>query len=448
MRFKSVFLFLLLPFLLSGQEVLEGYITYGLENNLALKQKLSNYQKSLEALREARGLLFPNISLNARYTVSEGGRVIDFPVGDLLNPVYSTLNALTSSTMFPMIDNQQVRFLRPTEHETRIRVVQPVISTDLWYNNKIKRGLSAVDEVDAEQYRRELIAEIRKAYYSAAMADGLVKMLFSTRTLLVENIRINKRLAENQKVTIDNVYRSEAELSKFDQELVVAEKNSKVAAAWFNFLLNRSLDDSISLMLPDTFPSISSLKSDYTELALENREELAKIEMYGNIADMQVKMNQASLVPDLFVAVDYGFQGEEYRFNKEQDYMQASAILTWKLFEGFSNKAKIRQSMIDRKILDDQLEEARKQIELQVITVMSELQAADRGISAAEAGLRNAAEGYRLVNRRFSEGQASLIEYIDARNTLTNAEENIIISKFNYLSCYAEFEKVTATDTF
>lgn len=448
MRFRSTFLLLLFPVLTSGQQVLDDYISCGLENNLALKQKLSNYQKSLEALREARGLFFPNISLNARYTVSEGGRVIDFPVGDLLNPVYSTLNALTSSSLFPSIENQKVRFLRPTEHETKIRVVQPVINTDIWYNNRIKQGLSAVDEADAEQYRRELIAEIRKAYYSAAMADGILKMLYNTRTLLVENIRINKRLAENQKVTLDNVYRSEAELSKFDQDLLIAEKNGKVAAAWFNFLLNRPLDDSISLMLPDIFPSVSSLKSDYTEMALENREELEKLKKYGDIAEMQVKMNQSSMVPDLFVAVDYGFQGEEYRFNKEQDYMQASAVLTWKLFEGFSNKAKIRQSIIDREIIEDQLEEARKHIELQVITVLSELRAADRGITAAEARLRNAAEGYRLVNRKFNEGQASLIEYIDARNTLTNAEENLIMSKYSYLSCYAEFEKVLAIKTF
>ena len=264
------------------------------------------------------------------------------------------------------------------------------------------------------------------------MADGILKM----------------RLAENQKVTLDNVYRSEAELSKFDQDLLIAEKNGKVAAAWFNFLLNRPLDDSISLMLPDIFPSVSSLKSDYTEMALENREELEKLKKYGDIAEMQVKMNQSSMVPDLFVAVDYGFQGEEYRFNKEQDYMQASAVLTWKLFEGFSNKAKIRQSIIDREIIEDQLEEARKHIELQVITVLSELRAADRGITAAEARLRNAAEGYRLVNRKFNEGQASLIEYIDARNTLTNAEENLIMSKYSYLSCYAEFEKVLAIKTF
>jgi outer membrane protein TolC len=48
------------------------------------------------------------------------------------------------------------------------------------------------------------------------------------------------------------------------------------------------------------------------------------------------------------------------------------------------------------------------------------------------------------VKRRYEEGQASLIEFIDAQTTLTQAEENVIISKYTYLSDYAEFEKVSA----
>jgi outer membrane protein len=118
------------------------------------------------------------------------------------------------------------------------------------------------------------------------------------------------------------------------------------------------------------------------------------------------------------------------------------------LFEGFSNKARVRQAMIDRTIIDDRLEEARKQIELQVMTSLSELQSAEKGILAAESRLRNATEGYRLVSRKFDEGQASLIEFLDARTTLTAAEENLIISKYTYLISYADFEKVTATSKY
>jgi outer membrane protein TolC len=444
MKLRVLTLICLVPAILTGQEVLEEYIKYGLENNLALQQKQNDYKMSAEVLREARGLFYPGISLNARYTVSEGGRVIDFPVGDLLNPVYSTLNTLTSSGAFPMIDNQQIRFLRPREHETKIRLAQPLFSTDIYYNTQIRKGLVSIEEMDVEQYKRELVSEIKKSYYNAAATESLVQMLNETRILLLENIRVNRKLLENSKVTYDAIYRSEAELNKFDQELRNAEKERKIARAYFNFLLNKPLRDSVIIIQPVKYSAIATFADNYTENALENREELKKLENYKQIAGLQVKMNQSGKLPDLFVVADYGFQGEQYRFNRENDYMQASAILTWKLFEGFTNRARISQANIRREIAEKQLEEAKKQIELQVTNALEELQTAEKGIVTSESRLKNARESFRIVERKYGEGMTSLIEYIDSRTTLTRAEENLIISRYQYLSAFAEFEKVAA----
>ena len=206
------------------------------------------------------------------------------------------------------------------------------------------------------------------------------------------------------------------------------------------------MSDSIVLQQPLTFPALAEYTGDFSKTAIENREELKKLGNYSNMTDMQLKMNQSGKLPNLFVVVDYGFQGEKYQFNKEQDYMQASAILSWNLFSGFQNRAKIRQAMIDKTIIGNQLDEARKQIELQVINTLNELLTAEKGISAAETRLKNARDGFRLINRKYEEGQASLLEFLDARTTMTQAEENLIISKFSYLSCFAEFEKVTAVN--
>jgi outer membrane protein len=438
----TIFVFLI-PALLFSQEVLEDYIRFGIENNLVLKQKLSGYEKSLEALKEARGLFYPNISFNARYSVAQGGRMIEFPIGDLLNPVYSTLNALTSSSAFPAIENQQFGFLRPHEHDTKIRLIQPLFSPDIYYNSKIKKEMSFFEEADVEQYKRELIAEIKKAYYNVSMTGGILSMLSETRKLLLENIRVNKKLVENNKLTIDNVYRSEAELGKFDQEFQNTEKNKKIAASYFNFLLNKPLTDSIILQQPVSFPVIAGLTTNFAQSAIENREELKKLNYFNNISDMKIRMDQSDNLPDLFIAVDYGFQGEKYKFNKNQDYVQASALLTWTLFSGFQNRAKIKQAKIDKSIIGNQLEEAEKRIRLQVLNTLNELLTAEKGITAAEARLRNSREGFRLVSRKYDEGQSSLIEFLDARTTLTQAEENLIVSKFSYLSCFAEFEKVS-----
>ncbi len=451
MKYKFLSIIILSTFLytqVQGQDVLDEYVRYGIENNLSLMQRQADYQKSIEALKEARGLFYPNISFNARYTVSEGGRTIDFPVGDLLNPVYSTLNSLTASSMFPLVENQQIYFLRPKEHETKLRLIQPVINPDIYYNSKIKMELTVLENEDVNQYKRELIAEIKKAYYNVATADRLLSMLKETRKLLTENVRVNKKLVENDKITLDYLYRSETELSKFDQELQNAEKNRKIACAYFNFLLNRELSDSISIKQPEVFPALADFTSDYSQSAIENREELKKLSNYKNISDMQVKMDKSGKLPDIFIAIDYGFQGTEYRFNSDQDYVQASAILTWDLFSGYQNRARIRQSLLEKESLERKLEETKKQIELQVINIMQELYASEKGISVAESRLKNAREGFRLVSRKYDEGQASLLEFIDARMTLTQSEENLIISRFNYLSSFAEFEKITAINKY
>jgi outer membrane protein len=444
MKIKLLTALIFLSSFVFGQDILNDYVKYGLDNNLALQQKQSGYQKSIEALREARGLFYPDISFNARYTISEGGRVIDFPVGDLLNPVYSTLNMLTSSNLFPTVENEQILFLRPHEQETKLRLIQPVINTDIYFNSRIKKELTVFNEEDVNQYKRELTAEIKKAYYNVATADGVFSMLKDTRKLLTENIRVNKKLVENDKVTLDYLYRSETELSKFDQELQNAEKNKKIACAYFNFLLNKPLTDSVIIQEPESYPALSNYTLDFTKSAVDNREELKKLSSYSIITGLQVDLNKSGVIPDMFLAVDYGIQGTDYRFNRDQDYLQASAILSWKLFSGFQNRSKIKQSVLDKEMADRKLGEVRKQIELQVINTMNELLTAEKGIIAAEARVKSAREGFRLVNRKYEEGQASMLEFIDARTTLTQAEENLIISKFSYLSSFAEFEKVTA----
>ncbi|HEX2969958.1 MAG TPA: TolC family protein [Bacteroidales bacterium] len=444
MRFLLTFITCFISGYISGQDVLNEYIKYGLENNLALKQKESDYSKSLEALREARGLFYPDISFQARYTLSNGGRVIEFPVGDLLNPVYMTLNQLTSSQMFPMLSNQEILFLRPHEQETKLRLVQPVINTDIYYNSKISRELTIFRESDVNQYRRELRAEISKAYYNVVMAGDVYQMLIETRNLLLENIRVNRKLIENGKATPDYLYRSQAELAGFEQELSNADKNRTVARAYFNFLLNKPLDDTITVWEADVFPSLSAASAEYTKSAIENREELKKLESYVNIARFKESMEKSGKIPDMYLAVDYGIQGTEYRFNRDEDYVQASALLTWNLFKGFSNRSKIRQAEIDREMANRQLEEAAKQIELQVLSTMNELFTAEKGITAAESRLKNATEGFRLVSRKYEEGQATQIEFIDSRTTMTQAGVNLIVSRFNYLSAFAEFEKVAA----
>jgi outer membrane protein TolC len=441
MKYFISLCFLTLVPMLSAQQMLDEYIALGLESNLALKQKESGYKVSLEALKEARGMFYPSLSLNARYTVSEGGRAIYFPVGDLLNPVYATLNQLTGTNMFPPAENQEILFLRPTEHETKFRLVQPVLNTDIYYNARIRKELVTTEETGIDQYKRELICEIKKAYYNVGMTVSLLEMLKETRLLLLENVRVNTKLFENSKVTRDNLLRSQTELSKLDQQLQLALKNKQVARAYFNFLLNRSLSDSIIVESPAVLQMPEKPQDYFTRQAVETREEIRNLENYSFITDLSTKMYRSAGLPNVFLLADYGYQGENYAFNKDQDYMQASLVLTWDLFNGLQNRSKIRQSLAQKEMIEQKLDEARNQVELQVITVMSELKATEAAIRAAEDQAKSAREGFRLVNRKYGEGQATLVEFLDARSAMTQADASLIVLRYTHLSNLAEFEK-------
>src|SRR4030043_1310271 len=93
------------------------------------------------------------------------------------------------------------------------------------------------------------------------------------------------------------------------------------AAAYFNFLLNKPLESEIKtdehLMIMEMEESIDAAKVK----ALETREELQMFQSYWKAAHNNFKLNRSLRLPTLTGAVDYGFQGEEYRFTKEDDYM-------------------------------------------------------------------------------------------------------------------------------
>lgn len=123
MKRLVILLFLLAPALSRAQGTLDSLLRAGLDSNLGLRQQSIALERSFAALREARGLFLPSLSLLADYTYADGGRKIDIPVGDLMNPVYSTLNQLTQSNAFPQIANVSEQFLPNDFHDTRLRLL-------------------------------------------------------------------------------------------------------------------------------------------------------------------------------------------------------------------------------------------------------------------------------------------------------------------------------------
>ena len=443
-----IFLFMSVTGALAGEtSQLDEYINMALQSNLALQQQEFSFEKSSAALDEARGLFLPTVSLNARYSRAGGGRQIEIPVGQFVNPVYQTLNYLLQQNVFPAdVGVQTFPFLREEEQETKIRAVQPLFKPEIVYNYQIKDRLREIEESGKKVYARQLVAEVKTAYFNYLKSLEIIRFLDRTRELLQENLRVNEKLVENQKVTWEVVYRSRADLSLLEKQRAESEKSLDMARAYFNFLLNRPQNITIEPVQLELELAVTEIDLTAAEnQALDNRQELKQLAAGVEAANSGIKLNRSAFLPGVFAVLDYGFQGEQYRFSQEDDFWMASLILEWNLFNGFQDKSRIQQASLEKKKIEARRQELENQIRLEVREAWHNLGVARKDLQSTRDRLDSQKKSFEIVDKKYQQGMALQVEYLDARNNYLQSEIQQVVATFDYHICQAELEKTVAS---
>jgi len=387
------------------------------------------------------------------------------PVGDLLNSVYSTLNQLTASNKFPRVANQSIQFLPNDYHDTKMEVTLPLINTDLQHNRQVSSEMINARRADLDVYKRELVQQVRQAYYQYLQTGKAVEIYTNALGLVRENKRVSEKFVENRMATKEIVLRAQAQVSQVESSLIEARNQHRNAIAYFNFLLNRPLDTPI-----DTDETLFALQTDTTGASAKTisgellpglpaeaaslrtsagvpagREELARLGSMQKIMASNLQYSRMYLVPKLNAFYDIGFQGFGLKFNSEQFYQLAGVQLVWPLFKANDNKFKVRQSEIDVRAIGDQYRELTQQLTLQVQTSANDYYSAVEALQSLTDEVTSARETYRLAERRFREGNAIQIELIDARTQMTSAELRYSLACLTVLNRAADLERVTAS---
>ena len=428
-----------------ANDTLDTYITEGLKSNLALKQQDFELQQSLQALRESHGLFLPSISIEARYSRAGDGRTIDIPIGDLINPVHQTLNQLLGQSAFPgNLPNEQIPLLRKKEHDTKLRLVQPLFQPKIYHNHNISKARVNLQQAARDAFARKLIRDIKTAYYNHLKSVQLVALFNDTENLLNENLRVSQKLVNADKATAEVIYRAQAELAELQQQQASAQRDSVLSAAYFNFLLNRPQETSIQhINIPTTHITIPSL-GDAQQSARSHRDEFQQLQNAIRASKHAIKLAQSNYFPTVNFVYDYGFEGESNKFNSNNDYWMASVLLSWNLFDGFQKRARTQQRKIAQQKLETQTDELTQQIDLQVRRAYHNLIVARQTIEATIKRAESARQSFHIIQRKYQEGLAPQIEYLDARNTCTRAEIQHLIATFDIHIHHANFEHAAA----
>ncbi|WP_028081789.1 TolC family protein [Solimonas soli] len=422
---------------------LQAYLDEALRDNPALAARGANVRASDYDLEDARARQYPQLDFNARYTRAHGGRTIDIPTGDLLNPVYDTLNQMLEQQgqppQFPNIANQSIALLREREQETKLSLSAPLIAPQLWANVDAKQALAGASRAQREAYARSLVRELKRAYYGAVQAEAASGILEASERLLAENVRVSQALLDAGKATRDRVLRAEAERLAAAQQLDAARTQARQARRLVNLLRGAPTDAPLTLPAPDAL-----------ELPLQPlvdprpRPELRELDANLSAAEAGERAARAARWPTLGLAADYGIQGEEYHFGRDDDFDTVSLVLHWDLWDAGSRSAQRRRAAAQSAGLRAEREDLQRRLALALRAAEENLATSLRAVQSSQAQLAAAEESFRIAERKRDAAALSQIEFLDAERAQREARMNLAIARCEALDRAAEYELANA----
>ncbi|WP_421942498.1 TolC family protein [Pedobacter sp.] len=428
-----------------AQEVLDNYVTEAFKNNIVLQQKNISLEKAQYTLKTAKSLFLPTVEFSTSWSTADGGRNIPLPLGDLLNPVYSTLNQLTATNNFPLMENQSINFLPKNYYDAKVRTTVAIINTDLGFNKKISEQQVVLQEFEVQIYKRDLVKNIKTAYYNYLNALQAVDVYKSGLQLANEGLRVNEKLLEGGKGLPAYVLRSKSEVENVKAQVVSAEQQVVNARMYFNFLLNRNPEDKIETNFDDK-AGLAKTESLIADLTLSSaREELKALNQVIDINKTALKMNRQFAVPKLGAFVDLGSQSEGFHFNDQTRYYMVGLQLDIPIFAGNRNNYKIKQTNLDIRNAELNANLVSQQLNLTAKTAQNNLRSAYQTYQSSLKQYEAASSYQRLIEKGFKAGTNSFIETVDARNQYTSAQLLVNINRFKVLSAMADVERETAT---
>jgi len=446
----SLFLFLLfqiflLPNNFAQSDILDNYVKEALSKNLTIKTESLKKDKQYSKVEQAKKLWKPSVDLNASYLFAEGGRELLFPLGDLFNPVYGTLNQLTNSTSFPTnIENEKIQLAPNNFLDLQLSISKPLINSSIKYNQKIQKELLRINDLDMELSKKEIVAQIKIGYFNYLKTFEGLAIMDETKKLLQEVLTFNKKLVKYDKATPDVLSDIEFQMANLQSQKAMLIEQQDLAKAYFNLLLNKSLDAKIIVdenILQGKIQATGNITS-LKNRAKQSRLEFKKIDVATALNSLNQKRIDKEKKPTLGISGGIGLQTESFNFDSGGPLFTIGLGMNWNLIDGGLRKKKIEEIDVDQRILENDRKRLSQQIELQVAQVFYKIRSLQIRMQAEEVAVKSAQKSYDVINARYRNDKAILIQLTQAQNSLTTSKMSRALSKYDYLILLAELEKV------
>jgi outer membrane protein len=158
---------------------------------------------------------------------------------------------------------------------------------------------------------------------------------------------------------------------------------------------------------------------------------------------------RAAYLPDLGLSFAYGIDAPQFAVNGRDGVRNlgysATATLDIPVWDWLSTQHKIRQAQILRDVAKTTLTATQRRLIAQLDESYAEASVARDQMQSLEVSAQTAQESLRLTRLRYTAGEATVLEVVDAQNSLTSAELAREDGTVRYQTALANLQMLTGT---
>jgi outer membrane protein len=316
----------------------------------------------------------------------------------------------------------------------------PVFDLSLWRRYQAARDTVNSSKANSLSTREQVILLVVSQYIGTLRAVATVQASQSRVDLAQA---LYDQAADLQKEGVGtgiDTLRANVELQNEKQRLIEAQNDRDTSTFGLSKLLNLDprqpveLADSLSFFetpQPEVEPSI--------EAALAERQEWKALESQLKSAGAEKRASQDSRLPSLRFDGNWAYLGTSTS-NGIPTYTYAASV-NMPIFTGGRIHAEIVRADLEIKRLQQQQDDLRNQIALDVKTALLNLQSARSEVQVANLGVQLSKEEVEQARDRFKAGVANNIEVIQAQDSLARANDNQIAALFRFNQARADLAR-------
>lgn len=293
------------------------------------------------------------------------------------------------------------------------------------------------------QSQQETVFNVKKGFYGLLLARRFVEVSAEAVGLAEKHWKNVRNLYDVGMASKFDLLRSEVQLANLKPQLIRAKNGLTAAELGLKTLLGLDLTTAVEFKGELSFQAVEVSLDENIVRALADRPEVNQLRFQRQMAAEMVAMAKASYLPTLAVGGAYNYWANNLNFSRGnwESFYQVNLILSFPIFNGFVNSAKLGESRAVLKQLDYSRQGLAEMVKFEVRQAILALQQARESLLSQEKNVEQALEAVRIAELNYGEGLATNLDVSSVQVALSEARTNYTQALYDYAVALAALEK-------